>query len=90
LVPGKRYGIWWYNRRRFEPKRILPKTPGNFKRKYKPRDAWIGIPVADSRIPAELVDPARTMMGRNRALSQNGRRYWELSGEIVRCAECGT
>ena len=93
LDPGKRYGIWWYNRRRFEPKRTPPKTPGDFKRKYKPidkpRSEWIGVPVPDSGIRTELVDAARAMMGRNRAPSQNGRRYWELSGGIVRCAECG-
>src|SRR4051812_22638852 len=28
LNPDKRYGIWWYNRRRFEPKRTPPKVPG--------------------------------------------------------------
>jgi hypothetical protein len=55
----------------------------------KPRDEWIGIPVPDPGMPAELVDAARVTMGRNRAPSQNGRRYWELSGKIVRCAECG-
>ena len=93
LDPRKSYGIWWYNRRRFEPKRTPPKTPGDFKRKYKPiekpRDEWIGIPVPDPGISADLADAARTRMGRNKAPSKNGRRYWELSGGIVRCAECG-
>ena len=93
LDPHKSYGIWWYNRRRFEPKRTPPKTPGDFKRKYKPiekpRDEWIGIPVPDPGISAELADAARTRMVRNKAPSKNGRRYWELSGGIVRCAECG-
>jgi hypothetical protein len=51
------------------------------------RDEWIGIPVPE--IPAELVDAARTRMARNKAPSKNGRRYWELSGGIVRCSECG-
>jgi hypothetical protein len=45
--------------------------------------------VPDSGIPAELIDAARATMGRNKAPSKNGRRYWELSGRIVRCAECG-
>jgi len=93
LDPHKSYGIWWYNRRRFEPKRTPPKTRGDFKRKYKPiekpRDEWIGIPVPDPGISAELADAARTRMVRNKAPSKNGRRYWELSGGIVRCAECG-
>jgi site-specific DNA recombinase len=93
LNPGKRYGIWWYNRRRFEPKRTPPKSPGDFKRKYrsidKPREEWIGIPVPSSGIPPELVDAARTRIGKNKAPSKNGRRYWELSGNVVRCSECG-
>jgi hypothetical protein len=69
LDPDKRYGIWWYNRRRFEPKRTPPKTPGNFKRKYqpidKPPEEWIGVPVPDSGIPLELVDAARAKIGKN-------------------------
>jgi site-specific DNA recombinase len=93
LDPDKRYGIWWYNRRRFEPKRTPPKAPGDFKRKYKPiekpRDEWIGIPVPDSGIPPEIVDTARGRMGKNRAPSMNGKRFWELSGGIVHCSECG-
>src|SRR5215212_1297850 len=93
LDPHKSYGIWWYNRRRFEPKRTPPKTPGDFKRKYKPiekpRDEWIGIPVPNSGIPSETVDAARGKMGKNRAPSKNGKRFWELSGGVVRCSECG-
>lgn len=93
LDPDKRYGVWWYNRRRFEPKRTPPKTPGDFKRKYrpidKPREEWIGVPVPDSGIPPDLVDAARTRIGKNKAPSKNGKRFWELSGNVVRCAECG-
>ena len=93
LDPDKRYGIWWYNRRRFEPKRTPPKTAGDFKRKYrpidKPRAEWIGIPVPDSNIPPKVIDAARTRVGKNKAPSKNGRRFWELSGNVVRCAECG-
>jgi hypothetical protein len=29
LDPEKRHGVWWFNRRRFEPKRTPPKTPGD-------------------------------------------------------------
>ncbi len=93
LDPGKRYGIWWFNRRRFEPKRTPPKTPGDFKRKYrpipKPHNEWIGIPIPDPGIPASLIEAARTRVGKNKGPSKNGRRFWELSGNIVRCAECG-
>lgn len=93
LDADEKYGIWWYNRRRFEPKRTPPKTPGDFKRKYKPiekpREEWIGIPVPDSGIPPETVDAARARMGKNRPPSKNGKRFWELSGGVVHCSECG-
>jgi site-specific DNA recombinase len=93
LAPGERYGIWWFNRTRFEPKRTPPEKAGDFRRKYrpkaKPRGEWIGVPVCDPGIPPEVVDAARARMGQNRAPSKNGRRFWELSGGIVRCAGCG-
>jgi hypothetical protein len=85
-------GEWWYNRWRVEAKRTPPKTPGDFKRKYrsikKPYEEWIGIPAPDSGIPPELIDAARTRIRKNKAPSKNGKRYWELSGNIVRCGEC--
>jgi hypothetical protein len=79
LDRDKRYGIWWYNRHRLEPKYTPPKIPGDFKRKYrsieKPPSDWIGIPVPDSGIPPELVDAARARIGKNKAPSKNGTRF---------------
>ena len=93
LTPDERYGIWWFNRTRFEPKRTPPEDPGDFKRKYKPvgkpREEWIAVPVPDPGIPPEIVEAARERMGKNRAPSENGNRFWELSGGIVRCEACG-
>jgi hypothetical protein len=45
--------------------------------------------VPDSGITPALIDAARSRIGKNKAPSKNGRRFWELSGNVVRCAECG-
>jgi site-specific DNA recombinase len=47
------------------------------------------VPVPSSRIPREWVFAAREAIKDNRRSSSAGRRFWELSGGILRCAECG-
>jgi hypothetical protein len=36
-----------------------------------------------------LVDAARESIAKNKSPSKNGGRFWELSGGIAHCAECG-
>jgi hypothetical protein len=55
----------------------------------KPREEWIAVPVPDAGIPKELVERARAAIENNERCSSAGRRFWELSGGIFRCAECG-
>jgi hypothetical protein len=45
--------------------------------------------VPDSRIPRDLVDAARLAIEGNRRPARAGRRFWELTGGIARCGECG-
>jgi hypothetical protein len=94
LDPRKSYGIWWYNRRRFEPKSTPPKTPGDFKRKYKPigkpRDEWIGIPVPDPGVSADLADAARARMGRNKAPSKTAAATGSSQEESCAAPSVGT
>jgi site-specific DNA recombinase len=96
LDPEKRYGIWWFNRRR--TKRTQVSEPGidggrTYKKKchyvYRPREEWVAVPVHDSSISPELIDLARKAIGDNTPPSESGRRVWELSGGITRCGECG-
>jgi site-specific DNA recombinase len=96
LDPNKRYGIWWFNRRR--TRRTQVSTLGaNGERAYKkkgryverPRDEWVAVPVPDSGIPREWVDTARETLKGNSVPSSAGRRVWEISGGIARCKECG-
>jgi site-specific DNA recombinase len=55
----------------------------------KPKEEWISVPVPDSGIPREVVDAAREAIADNKRVSNNGERFWELSGGILRCGTCG-
>jgi site-specific DNA recombinase len=95
LDPSKNYGVWWYNRRRAVRTRVPQHTPAG--RQYKertrytekPRGEWIAVPVPEAGIPRELVERARAAIQNNERCSSAGRRFWELSGGVFRCAQCG-
>ena len=61
----------------------------SYKTLYKPRDEWIAIPVPDSGILPEAVDRARMVLQNNPKPSSAGGRFWELSGGVLVCGECG-
>jgi site-specific DNA recombinase len=95
LDPKKRYGIWWFNRRRYASRQVAVNGPGgrSYRRQIKvtdkPRSEWVAVPVPESGIPREWVDAARDAIQDNKRPSTNGERYWELSGGVTLCAECG-
>jgi len=95
LDPKKRYGVWYFNRRRYVTKQVSVNGPeGRSYRRTtkvfdKPRSEWIAVPVPESGIPREWVDAAREAIKDNQRQSANGDRFWELSGGILYCAECG-
>ena len=95
LDPKKRYGIWWFNRRRYASKPVAVGGPEgrSYRRQIKvtdkPRSEWIAVPVPESGIPREWVDAAREAIKDNQRQSANGDRFWELSGGVLYCAECG-
>jgi hypothetical protein len=95
LDPEARYGVWWSGRRAFERKLVSKNGPEGRRYKYSykvkeraPEDR-IGVPVPDSGIPREWVDAAREALKNNRRPARAGDREWELSGGLLRCAECG-
>src|SRR5215204_15792 len=94
LDPQKRYGIWWFNRRRTKTYQEAVSGPEGkrYKRRVKitprPEQEWIAVPVPDSGVPREWVNLAREAIADNVKFSQNNNRPWELSGGIARCAEC--
>jgi site-specific DNA recombinase len=60
LDPSESYGVWWFNRCRYETRQVAESGP-NGERRYrrqsnvreKPRSEWIALPVPDSGIPRE-------------------------------------
>ena len=54
-----------------------------------PREEWIAVPVPDAGIPKEWVVAAREAIKDNEWVSNAGDKVWELSGGVIRCAECG-
>jgi site-specific DNA recombinase len=95
LDPKKRYGVWWFNRRRYASKQVAVSGPEgrSYRRETKvsdkPHSEWIAVPVPDSGIPREWIDAARDSIKDNKRPSKNGDRFWELSGGVLLCAECG-
>jgi site-specific DNA recombinase len=88
------YGIWWYNRLRVRTRQVS--EPSQNGRRYrrearftvKPKEEWVAVPVPYSGIPREVVDAARTAIKDNRRPSNTRRRFWELSGGLLRCGLC--
>ncbi len=96
LNPDMRYGIFWYGKKRH----IQTQSTGieaNGVRRYKkgkrtedvPKEQWIGIPVPNSGIAPEVVDVAKARQGTYHKVATDSNRYWDLSGGILRCGECG-
>jgi site-specific DNA recombinase len=95
LDPGECYGVWWYNRQRVKWSQVSEAGPEGrtYRRRgeysIKDKSEWIAVPVPDSGIPREVVEAARRSVLGYRAASKAASRFWELSGSIMRCAECG-
>lgn len=95
LEPEACYGVWWFNRYRVIAKHVSEERPEGrrYRRRNKSqakgREEWIAVPVLDAGVPRDTVDAARKAIEHNRAPSNAGLRFWQLSGRIARCAVCG-
>jgi site-specific DNA recombinase len=96
LYPSRQYGVWWYGRERhiYSQRRDIAPDGTQTYRKTKqsvpaPREDWVAVPVPDAGIPKEWVLAAREAIKDNVWSSSAGDRVWELTGGILRCAECG-
>jgi hypothetical protein len=95
LDPERLYSVWWFNRRRTSTVQVSEAGPtGRVYKKhnrvvFKDKSEWIAVPVPDSGIPRELAEAAREIVANNRSPWKRGGRFWELSGAILRCGECG-
>jgi site-specific DNA recombinase len=90
------YGLWTFNRLHSHARQVSEPT-GDGGRRYRtqvrrrerPAEERLHVPVPHAGIPRELVDAARDAIKDNRRPSKAGRRFWELSGGILRCGVCG-
>jgi site-specific DNA recombinase len=95
LDPSRQYGVWWFNRERWSSKRIAEVSEeGRTYRQSirifpKPQEEWVAVPVPNSGLRREVVQAARDTLLNNKPCSNSSERFWELSGGILRCAECG-
>ena len=75
-------------------RKVWDEGAGEFKIRYsytpRPREEWLFVPVPDAGIPLEVVETAKQSLKDNaRKPSKAAKRFWELSGGILRCVECG-
>ncbi len=89
------YGVWWYGKNRHsstQRRDTAPDGTSRYTRARKsvpaPREDWIAVPVPDAGIPKEWVLAAREAIRDNEWSSNAGDRMWELTGGVIRCAEC--
>ncbi len=99
LNPEGLYGLWCFNKRRQERWRERdPNAPGGYRDRYKmvyrPREEWTNVPIPldGAGLSRVVVDAARERISdnRRRPASTVASRFWQLSGGIARCAECGS
>ncbi len=96
LDPSRSYGVWYYGTERHvhsQRRETAPDGSLRYRRVKKsvpvPREDWVAVPVPDSGIPKEWVMAARASIAGTRWFSNAGHRVWELTGGVIRCAECG-
>jgi site-specific DNA recombinase len=97
LDPEASYGVWWYNRRRKTTKPVVELVGGDrcYRKRTKERirgsEEWIAVPVPDAGVKREHVEAARARFEEGkRKPSRAAQRFWELSGGLIRCSECGS
>jgi hypothetical protein len=96
LDPSHNYGVWWYGTERHvyaQRREVAPDGTPRYKRAKRsvpaPREEWIAVPVPDAGVPKEWVVAAREAIKDNVWVSNAGDKVWELTGGVMRCAECG-
>jgi len=88
------YGLWTWYTRKTTRRKVWDETVSEFKIRYyyapRPREEWLYVPVPDAGVSWEVVEAARQSLKDNaRKPSKAAKRFWELSGGILRCGECG-
>ena len=93
LDPSSTYGLWYYNRRdvsRWKERDSTGAYRERWRTEIRDREEWLAVPIPDAGVPLEHVEAAREKLANAKKPSRAGGREWELSGGILRCAECRT
>lgn len=93
LDPQRRYGVAWASRHDWKVLGRERRGDGRYRdvRKHgeKPREEWLALPTPDAGVPREVAERARRNVELKSSPPKKGRRFWELSGRVLRCEECG-
>jgi site-specific DNA recombinase len=98
LNPEKGYSLWIWNKRHQRMWRERSEDVGHRDRYQmvpRPKEEWLAVPIplSDAELSRAHVDAARERIDQNggrRPPSTAAHRFWQLSGGIVRCDECGS
>ncbi|MDQ3795947.1 MAG: recombinase family protein, partial [Actinomycetota bacterium] len=93
LDKGAVYGLWTWNTRKTTRRKVWDETVGEFKIRYnyapRSQEEWLYVPVPDAGVSRKVVEAARQSLKDNaRKPSKAAKRFWELSGGILRCEVC--
>ena len=93
LDPERSYGVSWASRHDWKFLGRERRPDGRYrdrrKRGEKPREEWLALPTPDAGVPREVAERARRNVELRVSPHKKNRRFWELSGGVLRCAECG-
>lgn len=83
------FGIWWYGRDKvIRTGKLTPSGKPARRFVQRPLEECFAVPVPDLGVPREWVEKVRETTKDNMRPPSSGRRFWELSGGVVRCG-CG-
>ena len=93
LDPERSYGVAWASRHDWKVLARERRPDGRYRdvRKHgeKPREEWLALPTPEAGVPREVAERARRNVELRFSPPKKGRRFWGLSGGVLRCAECG-
>jgi len=93
LDPEHIYGVAWASRHDWKVLGRERKPNGRCRdvRKHteKPREEWLALPVPGAGVPREVAERARRNVRLTSRPTKKDRRFWEVSGGVLRCGECG-
>jgi hypothetical protein len=93
LDAERSYGVSWASRHDWKVLGRERRPDGGYrdrrKRGEKPCEEWLALPTPDAGVSREVAERARRNVELRVSPPKKNLRFWELSGGVLRCAECG-